>query len=101
MTPAERWEQATPHEMLELSLHAERGPMVVDDLRELPVSPLIVAEGSTLSPSVVSSGIADPSRAVWLAPTADAWRDGDRSIQCAVSDPQATRRTGSLKGSNQ
>ena len=37
----------------------------------------------------------------WLAPTADAWRDGDRSIQCAVSDPQATRRTGSLKGSDQ
>ena len=69
MTPAQRWEEATPAEMLELSLHAERGPMVVDDLRRLPVSPLIVAEGSTLSPSVVSSGIADPSRAVWLLPT--------------------------------
>jgi hypothetical protein len=69
MTPAQRWEEATPAEMLEMSLHAERGPMVVDDLRELPRSPLIVAEGSTLSPSVVSSGIADPSRAVWLLPT--------------------------------
>jgi hypothetical protein len=45
--------------------------MVVDDLRGLPRSPLIVAEGSTLSPSVVSSGLADPSRAVWLLPTPD------------------------------
>jgi hypothetical protein len=36
----------------------------------------------------------------WLAPTADAWRDGDRSIQCAVSDPQAARRTGSLRGAS-
>ena len=63
MTPAQRWEEATPAEMLEMSLHAERGPMVVDDLRRLPRSPLIVAEGSTLSPSVVSSGIADPARA--------------------------------------
>ena len=43
--------------------------MVVDDLRELPQSPLIVAEGTTLPPSVVSSGIADRSRAVWLLPT--------------------------------
>jgi hypothetical protein len=69
MTPAERWEQATPAEMLELSLHAERGPMVVDDLRRLPSSPLIIAEGSTLSPAVVSSGIADLARALWLLPT--------------------------------
>ena len=69
MTPAQRWEEATPDEMLELSLHAERGPMIVDDLRLLPSSPLVVAEGSTLSPAVVSSGIADPARAVWLLPT--------------------------------
>ena len=71
MTPAQRWEESSPAEMLELSLHAERGPMVVDDLRRLPSSPLIIAEGSTLSPSVVSSGIADPARAVWLLPTAE------------------------------
>jgi hypothetical protein len=69
MTPAQRWEQATPAEMLEMSLHAERGAMVVDDLRRLPSSPLVIAEGSTISPSVVSSDIADPSRAVWLLPT--------------------------------
>ena len=68
MSAAGRWVTATPAEMLEMSLHRERGPMVVDDLRRLPTSPLIVAEGSTLSPAVVSSGIADASRAVWLIP---------------------------------
>jgi hypothetical protein len=71
MTPVQRWEESTPEEMLELSLHAERGPMIVDDLRRLPSSPLIVAEGSTVSPAVVSSGVGDPSRAVWLLPTAE------------------------------
>jgi hypothetical protein len=74
MTPHERWVTATPAEMLEMSLHAERGPMIVDDLRRLPSSPLIVAEGSTVSPTVVSSGIADRSRAVWLVPTTEVQR---------------------------
>ena len=53
-----------------MSLHRERGPMVIDDVRALPVSPLIVAEGSTLPASVVSSGVADRSAAVWLLPSA-------------------------------
>ena len=69
MTPEERWVGSTPAELLELSLHAERGPMVVDDIRRLPRSPLVVAEGSTLPAAVVSSGIADPARALWLIPT--------------------------------
>ena len=74
MTPHERWVTSTPAEMLELSLHAERGPMIVDDVRRMPSSPLIVAEGSTVSPAVVSSGIADARRAVWLLPTAERQR---------------------------
>lgn len=62
MTPEERW--ALPAaEMLELSLHRERGAMVVDDLRALPRSPL--DEGSTLS----GADVPDRSRAVWLLPT--------------------------------
>lgn len=69
MTPSERWERSTPHEMLELSLHRERGPMVIDDLRHLPESPAIVAEGSTLPADAVSSGIAERTQAVWLLPT--------------------------------
>ena len=74
MTPEERWEDATPAELLEMSLHTERGPMIVDDLRHLPAAPLIVAEGTPVSPEVVTSGLADRSRAVWLIPTADLLR---------------------------
>lgn len=70
LTPVERWERATTPEMFEMSLHRERGAMVIDDLRALPAAPLIVAEGSTLPASAVSSGIAERTRAVWLIPTA-------------------------------
>ena len=48
LTRVERWEQSTPAEMLDMSLHRERGPMVIDDVRALPRSPLIIAEGSPL-----------------------------------------------------
>jgi hypothetical protein len=71
MTPEERWVKSTPTEMFEMSLHVERGPMVLDDLHALPDSPLVIAEGSPLPAQAVSSGIADPSRAVWLIPTRD------------------------------
>jgi hypothetical protein len=69
MTPEERWETSSPADMLAMSLHSEREHMIVDDLRALPASPVIVAEGSPLPPHAVSSGIADRSRAVWLIPT--------------------------------
>lgn len=71
LTPADRWERSTPTEMLEMSLHVERGPMVIDDVRALPLSPLIVAEGSTLPASVIASGAAEPSRALWMLPTVE------------------------------
>jgi hypothetical protein len=74
MTPHERWVTSTPEEMLEMSLHEDRGPMIVDDVRRLPAAPLIVAEGSTVSPAVVSSGIGDVSQAVWLLPTPERQR---------------------------
>jgi len=62
MTLEERWRPA-PAELLELSLHAERGPMVVDDLRALPATPLVIAEGSTLP-----ARVADRGRSLWLIP---------------------------------
>jgi hypothetical protein len=65
--------------MFELSLHVERGPMVLDDLRALPESPLVVAEGSVLPARAVSSGVAERSRAVWLIPT----RDFQRAVLAA------------------
>jgi len=69
MTPEQRWVGSTPRQMLEMSLHFERGSMVIDDLRALRHSPLVVAEGSTLPARALSSGIAERSRAVWLLPT--------------------------------
>lgn len=70
LSPAARWDGRTPGDLVDLSLHHLRGPMVLDDLRALPSSPLLVAEGSVLPAWVVSSGIAGPGRAVWLLPTA-------------------------------
>ena len=67
MTPEERW-ALPPPEMLELSLHRERGRMVVADLEALPRAPVVVAEGSALPASAVSSGVADRARVVWLLP---------------------------------
>ena len=66
MPPQERWTASTP-ELLEMSLHRERGPMVVEDLTGLPRCPLVIAEGSTLP----AGAVADRSRAVWLMPTPD------------------------------
>jgi hypothetical protein len=37
----------------------------------------------------------------WLAPTAEGWRAGDRSVQCAAYHPLVHSQTQSLKGSNQ
>jgi hypothetical protein len=71
MTPEQRWAHSTPTEMLDMSLHAERGSMVLDDLHALPDSPLVLAEGSTIPAHAVSNGLADRSRAVWLIPTAE------------------------------
>jgi cytidylate kinase len=43
----------------------DRKPMIIDDLRSLPVAPLIVAEGGQISPAM-----AKPERqAVWLIPS--------------------------------
>jgi hypothetical protein len=36
----------------------------------------------------------------WLEPTSASWMAGDRSVQCAVYDPQQPRVVGSLKGAN-
>jgi hypothetical protein len=69
LTPAERT-ALSPTEMLELSLHRERGPLVVDDLQALPRSPLVVAEGTTLPAGAVQ----DRSRAVWLLTTPELQR---------------------------
>ena len=70
-----RWEEwchtidptVAPDELFAMSLHHERGRMVVDDVRDLPHAPLVVAEGATVSAALVAS----PGRSVWLLPTAE------------------------------
>ncbi|MEU7893126.1 AAA family ATPase [Nonomuraea sp. NPDC049152] len=70
LTPAQR--AALPvEEQLAMWLHEERGPMTVDDVRGLPSSPLIVAEGTQVVPAMLPHG----SRAVWLTPPAEVLRE--------------------------
>jgi hypothetical protein len=69
MSIAERW-SASPEDMLAMSLHNERGPMILDDLRALPASPLTIAEGTPITPSIAGAG----HRAVWLLPSAQVQR---------------------------
>jgi hypothetical protein len=74
---AERWEalppaergNGSPAELLAMSLHVERGPMVVEDVRALPPEPLVVAEGSTMPASLVPV-----DRSLWLLPTPELQR---------------------------
>ncbi|SCG01436.1 MULTISPECIES: hypothetical protein [unclassified Streptomyces] len=47
----ERW-SAPEAELLAMSLHHERGRMILDDLHALPATPLIIAEGTPITPSV-------------------------------------------------
>lgn len=69
MPVAERW-SLPAQEMLAMSLHHERGAMVLDDLRALPAAPLIIAEGTPVAPSIVEAG----ERAVWLLPSPEVQR---------------------------
>lgn len=59
-----------------MSLHRERGPMTLDDLRALPTQPLIVAEGTQITPRIVPPN----GSAVWLLPSLQTQRQRwDRS----------------------
>jgi hypothetical protein len=85
--------EALPSELLAMSLHRERGPMVIDDVRALPPTPLIIAEGSTVPASVFSTGLANDSRAIWLLPTRSFQRDqlaghevGARAVYALLRD---------------
>jgi hypothetical protein len=86
---AMRWEslsrddrrRAADDDLIAMSLYLERGAMVVADVRALPDSPLVVAEGSVLRPQDVPPG----ASALWLLAGPDFQqmhlreRDGDRN----------------------
>jgi len=86
---AERWEalppaergNGSPEELLAMSLHVERGPMVVEDVRALPPKPLVVAEGTTMPASLVPV-----DRSLWLLPTPELQRQRleDRGLPSAA-----------------
>lgn len=69
---AKRWEKLPPEargeqepdDLLAMSLHRERGPMVVEDVGAFPSAPMVVAEGSVITPASVSHR----APAVWLLP---------------------------------
>jgi hypothetical protein len=74
-----------------MSLHRERGAMALDDLRALPKTPLVIAEGTPL----LASGALHAARAVRLVPMrkfqraqlADAGGAVVRPFVCACGDP--------------
>ena len=68
MSPEARW-AGPAEELLTLSLEAERGVMVMDDLAALPPTPLVLAEGSVLPAWAGSTDTLAPDQAVWLLPT--------------------------------
>ncbi|MEV4351639.1 hypothetical protein AB0J83_44850 [Actinoplanes sp. NPDC049596] len=71
MTMDERWVDRTPEVMLE-TFHWYRGEafeLIVDDLRDLPPEPGVIAEGFRLLPHLVRPHLPSAGQAVWLLPT--------------------------------
>jgi hypothetical protein len=55
LSPEQRAALPMP-EQLAMALHRERGPLTVADLTALPRSPLIIAEGTQITPAIVPIG---------------------------------------------
>jgi len=64
----ERWLHATTEQMLEWFVDVSRSRMelVLEDLAELPSSPLVIVEGPQLFPSFVAPLLAAPDQALFL-----------------------------------
>jgi hypothetical protein len=71
MGPEERWLGSTPGQMARDTLASwmERCAMALDDLRALPATPPIVAEGPGFFPDCVAPLLSDPRQGVWLVPS--------------------------------
>lgn len=95
MTMDERWVLRTPEAMAEHALAAwseERFPMVLDDLRHLPGSGAVIAEGAGLLPEKVAPLLTDNRCALWLVATPDRIRQvrtaRGEGVSQATSDPR-------------
>lgn len=66
----ERWVDPTPERMLEwfVTTSRHRFRLVLEDLRNLPDTPLAVVEGPQLFPTSVSAVLAAPDQALFLIP---------------------------------
>jgi hypothetical protein len=71
MGPEERWLGSTSEQMARDTLASwmERCQMALDDLRALPGSPPIVAEGPGFFPDCLAPLLSEPRQAIWLVPS--------------------------------
>ncbi len=66
----ERWVDPAPAQMLEwfVTTSRHRFRLVLEDLRELPDTPIAIVEGPQLFPTSVSAVLVDPDQALFLIP---------------------------------
>jgi hypothetical protein len=94
MTPDQRWLEMDPSEMARFSLemNAERFRQMVDDVVDMPTSPLVVMEGTPLLPWLVENHLESRQNAVWLLPTPEFQRarllERTTTTWDETSDPQ-------------
>jgi len=91
----ERWVDATPGRMLDwfVTVSRHRFRLVLEDLRELPASPLAVVEGPQLFPTSVAAVLRSPENALFLLPEIDEQRERllARGPMLGVSDGERAR----------
>ncbi|HEX5502422.1 MAG TPA: hypothetical protein VFW96_07340 [Thermomicrobiales bacterium] len=99
MSPEERWVAQTPEVMARETIASwtERFGMALDDLRAMPASPRIVAEGPGFFPECVAPLLTDRGKAIWLAPSeafkrASVERRGKPGARHETSDPERATR---------
>jgi len=95
MTTEQRWLGSPPDVMARdtIACWSERVEMAFEDLRAMPSSPAIIAEGPGFFPEAISPLIDTPRRAIWLAPTeafkrASVERRGKPGNRHETSDPE-------------
>jgi hypothetical protein len=91
----ERWVHAAPERMLDWFANTSRHRfrLVLEDLRELPGSPLAVVEGPQLFPTFVAAVLRDPAHALFAIPDPGEQRERllARPGLPGTSDPRRAR----------
>lgn len=98
----ESWVRTAPSDMLARwrQTAAERFGLAIEDLRELPTTPPVIAEGYGFLPELVAPLLSSPNQAIWLVPTEEfklasfdrRVRTGDKGgLWSKTSDPARAR----------